>query len=216
MRNGENIRLRIDGRYEARYIKKRNDSGKIIYGYCYGKTYEEAREKRDTALRALSTGRSVPLRVKRMNLLILGAGGQGLVVKEIAERIGSFHKIAFLDDNPDNSYAIGKCDDCAKFLKEYPIAIPSVGNHDLRMKWLDMLAKAGFIIPTLIDPTATVSLSAKIDYGTVIEPQATVGANAIIGAGCIISSAAIIDRDVTIVDGIHIDCGVAIRRMDSP
>lgn len=45
MAKGENIFKRRDGRWEARYIKGRELSGKIKYGYCYGKTYREAKEK---------------------------------------------------------------------------------------------------------------------------------------------------------------------------
>ena len=44
-KKGENIFKRKDGRWEARYIKGREISGKIIYGFCYGKTYREAKEK---------------------------------------------------------------------------------------------------------------------------------------------------------------------------
>ena len=45
MKKGENIFLRKDGRYEARYKKGRDEKGKLIYGFCYGKTYEEAQKK---------------------------------------------------------------------------------------------------------------------------------------------------------------------------
>ena len=44
-RKGENIFKRKDGRWEARYEKGRHPDGSIIYGFCYGKTYREAREK---------------------------------------------------------------------------------------------------------------------------------------------------------------------------
>lgn len=44
-RRGENIFKRKDGRWEARYIKGYDLFGKAKYGYCYGKTYTEAREK---------------------------------------------------------------------------------------------------------------------------------------------------------------------------
>ncbi len=44
-RKGENIFKRKDGRWEARYIKGYELSGKIRYGFCYGKTYKEAKEK---------------------------------------------------------------------------------------------------------------------------------------------------------------------------
>ena len=36
MAKGENIFRRRDGRWEARYSKGRELSGKIKYGYCYG------------------------------------------------------------------------------------------------------------------------------------------------------------------------------------
>ena len=45
MANGENVFLRKDGRFEARYRKGRDAKGRLVYGFCYGKTYEEAREK---------------------------------------------------------------------------------------------------------------------------------------------------------------------------
>ena len=48
-RKGENIYKRKDGRWEARYIKSHDLSGKSQYGYCYGKTYQEAKEKAMTA-----------------------------------------------------------------------------------------------------------------------------------------------------------------------
>lgn len=48
-RTCENITRRKDGRWEARYIKGYID-GKAIYGYLYGKSYEEAKRKRDNTI----------------------------------------------------------------------------------------------------------------------------------------------------------------------
>ena len=44
-RKGENIYKRKDGRYEGRYIKAYDTSGKPIWGYIYGKTYSETKER---------------------------------------------------------------------------------------------------------------------------------------------------------------------------
>lgn len=44
-RKGENIFQRKDGRWEARYVKGHELSGKIKYGFCYGRTYKEAKTK---------------------------------------------------------------------------------------------------------------------------------------------------------------------------
>lgn len=43
-KQGKNIYLRKDGRWEGRYIKERVN-GKIRYGYVFGKSYEEALDK---------------------------------------------------------------------------------------------------------------------------------------------------------------------------
>ena len=43
-RRGENIYKRKDGRYEGRYIKYYDISGKAVYGYVYSKFYSEVKE----------------------------------------------------------------------------------------------------------------------------------------------------------------------------
>ena len=60
MSKGENIFKRKDGRWEARYIKGYELSGKIKYGFCYGKTYKEAKEKVTKCKAALVSGQPLP------------------------------------------------------------------------------------------------------------------------------------------------------------
>ena len=60
MAKGENIFKRKDGRWEARYIKGHELSGKIRYGFCYGKTYREAKDKAAIYKAAIADGRAVP------------------------------------------------------------------------------------------------------------------------------------------------------------
>lgn len=61
MSKGENIFKRKDGRWEARYVKGYELSGKIKYGFCYGKTYREAKEKFTRAKPALLSGKPTPV-----------------------------------------------------------------------------------------------------------------------------------------------------------
>lgn len=69
MSKGENIFKRKDGRWEARYIKGYELSGKIKYGFCYGKTDKEAKEKVTkfkAAMQAVHRSRqSAPVTVSR-------------------------------------------------------------------------------------------------------------------------------------------------------
>ena len=51
-RHGENIRKRNDGRWEARYQIADAEKGRKTYQSVYGSTYEEAKEKRASAIRA--------------------------------------------------------------------------------------------------------------------------------------------------------------------
>ena len=60
MKKGENIFKRKDGRWEARYIKGYELSGKIKYGFCYGKTYKEAKEKVTKHKSTLLAGKPTP------------------------------------------------------------------------------------------------------------------------------------------------------------
>lgn len=60
MSKGENIFKRKDGRWEARYIKGYELSGKIKYGFCYGKTYKEAKDKVTLRKAALLNGTPLP------------------------------------------------------------------------------------------------------------------------------------------------------------
>lgn len=207
MRTGENIRQRADGRFEARYPKGRDAQGRIVYGCCYGKTYEEAAQKRQEKV-----AQSRP--VREMKLLILGAGSHGAEVYELAQSLRFFREIAFLDDYKTGQQIRGTCSRLGQYVDEFPVAIPAVGNRDVRLRWMRELREAGFVLPVLVHPGAVVSPSAEIGYGSVICARATVGAGAAIGSACIVSSGATIDRYVKIPDGTHVTCGEVVTFSD--
>lgn len=143
-----------------------------------------------------------------MKLLIIGAGGHGHVIAEIADDSG-YERIAFLDDNYQG--AIGKIADIEKFSTEYEFAFVGIGNNEYRSELIDQLIHCGYTIPTLIHPTAYVSKTATIGRGTVIAPMAIINANAKVGEGCIISAAAIVDHNAVIGDFAHIDAGAIVK-----
>lgn len=191
IKKGDNVRLRTDGRYEARYIKSRDASGKINYGCCYGRTYEEAVEKREYQLQKIT-------KPTELNLLILGAGSHGMDVYEIARNLHVFPKISFLDDNPQKSNAIGKWKDAQRFLEEYPVAIVAVGDEYIRREWSLKLCTYGFIIPTLVHPTAFISDGTEIGMGSVICARTTIASGVRIGKGCIVTSGSTVPRKTTV------------------
>lgn len=142
-------------------------------------------------------------------LMILGAGGHGRVVREVAEAAGSFESIAFVDDHSPE--AVGKLSDLEQLRGEYSCAFVGIGDNLLRGRLLEQLSRLGYEIPVLIHPTAYVSRSCVIAPGTVVEPQAVVNANTHVGVGCIISVGAVVDHDVLLEDWVHVNAGAIVK-----
>lgn len=139
------------------------------------------------------------------SLLIIGGGGHGQVVKEIAEACG-YDTVAFLDDKAPG--AIGTLKEAPYVAPNYDGVIIAIGNNALRQELTNELERFENIsIATLIHPTAYVSPSTIIGIGTVVEPKAIVNARSKIGSGCIISVGAIVDHDCSIGHYSHINAG---------
>ncbi len=144
-----------------------------------------------------------------MNLLIIGAGGHGKVVKEVAETLGIYDRIDFVDDNAPE--AIGAISDLPNLRASYEAAFVGIGNNAMRQRILEQLQRCGYHIPVLIHPTAYVSPSADIESGTIVEPKAIVNANSIVKEGCIISVGAIVDHDVILEPCVHVNAGAICK-----
>lgn len=145
-------------------------------------------------------------------ILILGAGGHGKVVAEIAMLSQKWDRFAFLDDRENLLEVVGipikgRLADYDLLTKEYKFAFVAIGNNKLRLQLIDKLVKAGYIIPTLIHPNSTISNHVAIGQGTVIMGGSVINAETTIGKGCIINTSCSIDHDCVIEDGVHISPG---------
>lgn len=158
----------------------------------------------------------------RKKLLILGAGGHGKVVREVAVSMLNadgnhmYETVDFLDDVAN--IAVGKIADLENFKNHYDSVFCGIGNNEIRKQLLEMAEKMGFTIPFLIHPSAYVSPTAKIEAGTVIEPNAIVNTNAVIRRGCIVSAGAIVDHDAVVGAFSHVNIGAIVKasaRVDS-
>ena len=145
------------------------------------------------------------------NLLILGSGGHGQVVREIAQAMGIFQEINHLDDNSTDSHTIGKLEDYKIFRREYGYAIAAFGINSYRMGWLKKLEELEYKLIPIIHPKAFLSPTAKVLEGTVIEAGALINTGVTIGKGCIIGLGSIVDHNAEIHEGCHIDSGVVVR-----
>lgn len=141
------------------------------------------------------------------NLLILGAGQFGFMVKEIAESTGEYEKIDYLDDF--NPVAIGKLEELSGYANQYEYAIIALGNPDTRQIYFEK-AKRHFKMATLISPFAHVSKSSRIGLGAIIEPMAVIQSGSFVGEGCIVSSGAIVRHNAKVGSFCHLDCNSVI------
>lgn len=145
-------------------------------------------------------------------LLILGAGGHGEVVGEIAFLMKKWDVISFLDDdtNKDKCLSfevIGKIKQLESFIHEYDDVFVAIGNNDIRKKLIEKVESHKQSIPTLIHPSAVISTFSSVDYGSVVMANVIVNPNCQIGKGCIINTASTIDHDCIIKDYVHISPG---------
>ena len=74
MRGNGNIRQRADGRYEARYVKGRDQRGRALYASCYGRTYEDAERAAGALLRALGSSNELSSVQRRGGCIVLDIG----------------------------------------------------------------------------------------------------------------------------------------------
>ena len=149
-----------------------------------------------------------------MRLIIIGAGGHGQVVADIASQTVMYNYIEFLDDNSTGPKVIGKCSDYLKFNNDSTVMYTAFGNNEARLEWNNKLIASGMKLATIIHPLAYVSPKAKIDDGCVIMPYAVINTNSIIKKGCIINVHAIVNHDCILEEGCHIGPGAIVKAMN--
>lgn len=123
-----------------------------------------------------------------MKLIILGSGGYGKTVADVAEQLE--YEVTFLDDAIPNRPLSSFTD----FISNTTYFIPAFGNNALRLEWIEKIKAAGGQFATLIHPTAYISPTASVGEGCVILPHAIINTDVIIERGCIINLGAIIDH----------------------
>ena len=141
-----------------------------------------------------------------MRLIILGAGGYGRTISDIAEQYGRYETIRMLDDAGEE-----KCAEYVRYMDGQTEFYPAFGNNEARLSWLDQLMDAGCSLATLVHPTAYVSPKAKLHPGTAVLPHAVVNTGCEIMSGCIINCGAIVDHECIIEAGVHICLGAIVK-----
>lgn len=140
-------------------------------------------------------------------LVILGAGGQGRVAKDIGVLCG-YKNIFFLDDAKRTDIEIaGKISDFCEFMEDSDFFV-ALGDNNCREKISKKLEDNGINIVSLIHPSAVIGSNVKIGKGTIVMAGAVINTGAVIGDGVIVNTASSVDHDNYLDDFSHVAVGV--------
>lgn len=139
-------------------------------------------------------------------LIIIGAGGHGKVVADIA-RLNGYTDIVFLDNTPNLKECAG-----------YPVLGPDVmsdkvegeifiaiGATQIRKRLMER--EKGRVFPVLVHPSAVVADDVNIGEGSVVMAGAVINPGVRIGKGCIVNTSCSVDHDCKISDLCHVSVG---------
>ena len=141
-------------------------------------------------------------------LLIVASERYGDYVKEIAESMGCFEEISFVDN--DREEAIGKLEDVESFYPEYNCAIAACDDGVERLECNKKL-EALYNIPVLFHMDSTISPSANLMPGCIIEPRAVVGCGSTIGQATVIGANVVVEPYCFIGDSCTLKSGTIVK-----
>ena len=136
-------------------------------------------------------------------LLLVGAGGFGRVVSELARQ--SFD-CAFVDDGVEvgtiicDIPVIGQTADLHNLFAEYKNLVIVIGNNSVRERIYNMTKRIGYNFPNLISSSAYISSYAKLGWGCVILNNAVIQNGSCVGNGVLLNPGVEVHHDCSIGD----------------
>lgn len=138
------------------------------------------------------------------NLIIIGAGGCGREVLQIAKDVNRLHPTwnikGFLDDRADALDGL-RCDVTVIGSTESYVPQPDdqfvccIGNSEVRKAIIDKMSEKGAEFVNVIHPTSLIADSALLGKAVILYPYSIISDNAEIGDGCIVNMHSTIAHD---------------------
>ena len=144
-------------------------------------------------------------------LIIIGAGGFGQTVSDVASQTGKYSRICFLDDHSDAANVLGKFENYLKFIDGQTEFLVALGNNALRRQWLETLEKAKANIATLTHPAAYISPTASVSKGCIVLPNAVINTSCVLMRGCIVNIGALVDHGCVLEECVHVAPGGIVK-----
>lgn len=151
--------------------------------------------------------------MNRKRLVVIGAGGHGKVVAELAAAAG-YDVLGFFDDFVKSSPLekhplLGIVAELPEKADQGVLAVVAVGDNRRRRELVSEIS--GYVrYATVIHPSAVISESAQIGEGTVVMPHVAVNASVQIGRHAILNTSCLVDHDCVLGDFVHISPGAVL------
>jgi len=149
-------------------------------------------------------------------IVIIGYGGHAKSVVDSIKSTQSYEIVGYTDvedKNRDLPY-LGT-DERLKLIfysgvKNVVFGLGYMGKSTLRDKLFFLAKNIGFVIPTIIDPSAVIADDVRIGEGTFIGKYVVVNAGSCIGKMCIINTGSIVEHENQVGDFTHIAVGTVL------
>ena len=150
----------------------------------------------------------------KKKLAIIGVGGHGKVVGEIA-LLSQYETIDFFDDkiNEIKKFPFiirGNIDQLKSNLKEYDVFFVAIGDNHSRYNKISWLKKEKVSIASLVHPKSVISKFSSIGAGSCVMTNAAVNPGTFVKEGVIINTSSSIDHDCVIDQNVHIAPGAIL------
>lgn len=163
-------------------------------------------------------GAVLPTRGDRV--IIVGGGGHAKMCIDVIRQQQVLQIAGILDDGIEEGEEIlgvavlGPLTRLEE-LREQGIAfaingIGAVTNHPFRSEVFERIKNAGFALPNIVHPNATVEPSAMLGEGNQIMAGAIVGSAVEIGDNCIINSGSVVSHDSVLGSNVHVAPGALL------
>lgn len=153
-------------------------------------------------------------------VVIYGGGGLSKMIIEAVRVLGCYQIEGIIDDGMKKgtdvigSPVLGGAEAlpelAARGIRMAVNSVGGIGDFQVRLNVFHILAKAGFLCPAIVHPTAHVDPSARLAAGVLVLAQSYVSGNARVGMGTLINNSVVISHDNVIGACVNLSPGTML------
>lgn len=151
--------------------------------------------------------------------LVWGASGHAAVVADAARRSAKWDVVGFVDEirparrgEPfagsivrGGSEVLGAGD-----LADVRHVLLGVGDNRARLRIADQIEQRGFVLGTVVHPSASIGDEVELGAGVFVSAGAVVNAGAVLGRAVIVNSNAVVEHHCQLGEGVHVAPGALL------